>query len=101
MTNEELYAKHGVKRGCTSFDAFCKALKLLDAHCIIQEQGSGGVWFDAETWYNTGRAMVAVSKWWADAKHWICPPAYRVVLLDGTVIREWSEHAQPNHDEVM
>jgi hypothetical protein len=97
-----MHAKHPL--GCAEFGAewlrrWGEVGRLLNQRCIIQELGQRNAWFDAEDWPNAGRAILAFHDLWTSYRDTISPPAYRITLLDGTIIREWP--AKDEYDDIF
>ena len=84
MTNHELYLRHGPAIGCDSYGTFCKLLELLDAPASYKY----ALYAPYLVWVvrHDGSAASCILR---AARQ----PGFgrrRVVLLDGTVIREWT-----------
>lgn len=87
MTTHQLYQRHASALGIDSYGTFCKLLELLDAPALGQV-----LWKDEwNTFTNDAKpytlafCLVLVHEMAAarpDRQH-------RIVLLDGTVVREW------------
>jgi hypothetical protein len=85
-----LYKKHGQALGCTGYGQFCelwpKVCALLDAPARLQEYPGGCAFYGPPLQFDT------VSEALEDMHDRVAAPnarRVRVVLLDGTVIREW------------
>jgi hypothetical protein len=83
MTTDELYQRHASALGIDSYGTFCKLLELLDRPARAQYQGvlTFNKWY---TWTNGSVAECLRATLSREQGH-----AYRIILLDGTVIREW------------
>jgi hypothetical protein len=110
MTMHVLYQRYGaafdcaklarelstLEHGVSEFAAFCwawpKVCALLETPCTIEELGERNIWVDAvdaKPWSNVGNSILTANAMYEFWRECIAPQSFRVVLLDGTVVREW------------
>lgn len=90
MTTHQLYQRHAAALGIDSYTTFCKLLALLDAPARVE------FYSNEHKWKHVFLGSYAVGSCLCDMFERIAQPPHargfdgiRVVLLDGTVIREW------------
>ena len=90
MTMHELYKQHGHALGCTGYGEFCKLWPKLDQPAKIGVR-QGETEPPVYEWYRpkkSSNAHECIAH--CEARHQLDSSlGMRVVLLDGTVIREW------------
>lgn len=89
MTTHQLYLRHSAALGIDSYNTFCKLLELLDAPANV-ESCIKGRWFVVS--YPSASVARCIRYCYAaqnEDKRIGEQTSRRVVLLDGTVIREW------------
>ena len=85
MTTHQLFIRHSAALGIDSYNTFCKLLELLAVDCRVEVLACGAWTRTAFAPHNNSLSEAILGV----IEHRQATHAYRIVLLNGTVIREW------------